>query len=82
MLRGDFVLLHFHGLRSPLEGKLGPEDPHRCEDGRAIRHCSCRKHSVDAPHVDGRNWDKEVVRFELHEKCPDGGWHLESGVPR
>lgn len=50
----------------------------------SISHCSCGKHSVDKAFATGHgtneNSDAVKVRIKFLEKCPDGGWHIESGV--
>ncbi|MEK7598712.1 MAG: hypothetical protein AAB487_03175 [Patescibacteria group bacterium] len=49
-----------------------------------IQHCSCGKHSIDKEfaigHGTNENLDTAKVRIKFLEKCPDDGWHIESGV--
>jgi len=44
-----------------------------------IKHCSCGKHKIDKNTAIGHDWDMREVTVRFAEKCPDGGWHLESG---
>jgi len=50
----------------------------------AIKHCSCGKHTIDRStafgHTTGVLLDTLNVIVEFSEKCPDGGWHVESGT--
>ena len=49
-----------------------------------IRHCSCGKHAIDKKTAFGHATNGLLEQMELivdfSEKCPDGGWHVESGV--
>jgi len=48
-----------------------------------IKHCSCGKHSIDKEteigHAADENLELKDVKVRFTEKCPDGGWHIESG---
>jgi hypothetical protein len=48
-----------------------------------IRHCSCGLHRIDKQVATGDTIDEKLtekkVLIKFKEKCPDGGWHLESG---
>jgi len=49
-----------------------------------IEHCSCGKHRIDREtaigHTTGPNLEKLEMKIHFTEKCPDGGWHVESGI--
>lgn len=49
-----------------------------------IEHCSCGKHRINKKVAVGHATDKKLqsceVKISFHEKCPDGGWHVESGT--
>lgn len=45
-----------------------------------IEHCSCGKHRIDKDQAIGHGPDMEKTKFKFTEECPDGGWHLESGI--
>ena len=49
-----------------------------------IKHCRCGKHSIDKDkaigHATGAHLDQIEVVVKFTENCPDGGWHVESGV--
>lgn len=48
-----------------------------------IEHCSCGKHIIDKEEAIGHASDKNIkpmeVKIRFTQKCPDGGWHIESG---
>lgn len=48
-----------------------------------IEHCGCGKHTIDKQIATGHDLDKKLelleVDIQFKEKCPDGGWHIESG---
>ena len=48
-----------------------------------IEHCSCSKHRIDREtaigHATGENIEIIDINIRFTEKCPDGGWHVESG---
>ncbi len=49
-----------------------------------IKHCSCNKHSINKEraigHTINTNLEPSEVEIKFLEKCPEGGWHVESGV--
>ena len=49
-----------------------------------IDHCSCGKHSIDKRtaigHATNEHLDSVECSIVFTESCPDGGWHVESGV--
>lgn len=49
-----------------------------------IRHCRCGKHSIDKKlaigHTTDNRLNKKEIKIKFTEKCPRGGWHIESGV--
>jgi len=48
-----------------------------------INHCSCGLHRIDKQIANGdtidENLNKRKVLIKFTEKCPQGGWHIESG---
>jgi len=49
-----------------------------------ISHCICQKHAIDKPQALGHATDSQgqpqEVLIAFSEKCPSGGWHVESGT--
>ncbi|HCP08353.1 MAG TPA: hypothetical protein DIT25_00960 [Candidatus Moranbacteria bacterium] len=49
-----------------------------------IFHCSCGKHSINKQSAIGHATNEKLESISLsinfREKCPDGGWHIESGI--
>ena len=45
----------------------------------AIRHCICGKHSINKKSVIGHDFKLNEIKVIFSEKCPKGGWHIESG---
>lgn len=49
-----------------------------------IEHCSCGKHSINKEravgHAFGESLNASEVNIKFIEKCPNGGWHIESGI--
>ena len=50
-----------------------------------IKHCSCGKHSINKETAVGHATDINIkpveIKIKFLERCPDGGWHIESGNP-
>ena len=50
----------------------------------SIEHCSCGKHRIDKETATGHGFDLDgkppIINVHFTEICPDGGWHVESGV--
>ena len=50
----------------------------------AIEHCACKKHKIDKEiaigHTTNENLEKVPLEIKFLEKCPEGGWHIESGI--
>jgi len=44
-----------------------------------IKHCGCGMHSINKRLADGHDFDNNIAKVKFFEKCPDGGWHIESG---
>jgi len=44
-----------------------------------IQHCKCKKHRIDKKKALGHDIDDELV-FVFSEPCPEGGYHVESGI--
>ncbi|MEI6850801.1 MAG: hypothetical protein WCK26_02425 [Candidatus Saccharibacteria bacterium] len=49
-----------------------------------INHCKCGLHSINKQIATGDTIDTKLlmtkVTVKFTEECPDGGWHLESGL--
>ncbi|HEU0050970.1 MAG TPA: hypothetical protein VFQ60_02850 [Patescibacteria group bacterium] len=49
-----------------------------------IEHCACGKHRIDQQEAVGHatGSDLALIKVSIHfqEPCPEGGWHVESGV--
>ncbi len=49
-----------------------------------IRHCFCGKHSINKKvaigHATNDNLKSLEIKIKFLEKCPWGGWHVESGM--
>lgn len=49
-----------------------------------IKHCTCGKHSISKEVAIGHTVDKSLelseIKIKFIEKCPSGGWHVESGI--
>jgi len=49
-----------------------------------ISHCACGKHKINKENVVGHtiNEHLELVKIKIRfiEKCPESGWHIESGI--
>ena len=84
----DSLLSLFHHLHH--EGKPPKHETHHCggdhpdpEIDYTIEHCPCGLHTIDKPEAVGHatrgDLDLLEVTVEFKEKCPDGGWHIESG---
>jgi len=72
-LNGQHEVHHCGGKHREVNPKLDYE----------IKHCSCGKHVIDKEIAIGHVTNEFLERIELtvkfFEKCPDGGWHVESG---
>lgn len=44
-----------------------------------IYHCNCGKHKINKQKAIGHNFDLTEIKVVFNEKCPQGGWHIESG---
>jgi len=48
-----------------------------------IEHCGCGKHRIDKKIAIGHATNEELIKVPVevifNEKCPEGGWHIESG---
>lgn len=84
MSREDNLIYLFHHIHHSAKGHR----VHHCggkhkETDYEIKHCSCGLHSINKRIAVGdtinAKLDKIKVTVEFTEKCPDGGWHLESG---
>ena len=84
--RKDRLLSLFHHIHH----KKGEHEVHHCggkHKGKdldyTIEHCSCGKHRIDTEDAVGHGTEEGddllAVTVHFNEKCPDGGWHIESG---
>lgn len=84
----DKILTLFHHIHH----KDGRHEVHHCGGEHIkidpkvdyiIRHCLCGKHSIDKEiavgHATGEDLKLKEVKIKFTERCPDGGWHIESG---
>ena len=80
----DHLLSLFHHIHH----KDGEHEVHHCGGEHknlpyTIEHCPCGKHKIDMREAEGhgteRGDDLLSVMVEFKEKCPEGGWHIESG---
>ncbi|MBU2442264.1 MAG: hypothetical protein KKA43_08065, partial [Nanoarchaeota archaeon] len=73
--------------------KNGKHAVHHCGGGHvkfdpkldySIKHCKCGKHTINEEYAIGHATDKNLesieVKIKFTEKCPCGGWHVESGI--
>lgn len=82
-----FLFHHIHHLKSKHEvHHCG--DKHRNVNAKlnyVIRHCPCGKHSINRKQAIGHATTEESqpieIKVKFTERCPQGGWHLESGEP-
>jgi hypothetical protein len=44
-----------------------------------IKHCDCKKHSINRQTAIGHDFNNKPIKVKFFEKCPKGGWHIESG---
>jgi len=85
----DRILDLFHHIHH----KRGRHKVHHCGDTHIrinpkldyfIKHCSCGKHSINKRTVIGHTINENLelveIKIKFKEKCPKGGWHIESGV--
>ncbi len=66
---GEHIVHHCGGKHAEIDPKLTYN----------ISHCSCDKHKINQKIAIGHDFDMNTIRIEFKEKCPEGGWHLESG---
>jgi len=45
-----------------------------------IKHCNCGKHCISKKEAIGHDFEQREFLVEFTEGCPEGGWHIESGV--
>lgn len=44
-----------------------------------IKHCKCGMHSINKSLAIGHDFDNNLVKVKFFKRCPDSGWHIESG---
>lgn len=74
------ILYFFHHIHH-LDGK---HEVHHCGGQHRdlsynIKHCECGKHTINKREVKGHDFNENSVKVKFYEKCPEGGWHIESG---
>lgn len=69
------ILTYFHHIHHLPEHKV-----HHCSFGYTIEHCSCGKHKINIETAIGHDFDYKETVVNFLEVCPDGGWHVESGI--
>jgi len=83
MNKEDLVYLFHH-----LHHRAGEHEVHHCGGrhkgvGYKILHCACGLRNISKQTAIGDTVDKELakrrLRIKFAEKCPEGGWHIESG---
>ncbi len=67
---GKHVVHHCGGKHKEIDSELD----------YTIEHCSCGKHRINKKEAIGHDFEMNKVFVIFEEKCPDGGWHLESGI--
>jgi len=69
--------------------KINPEQGFHCSEGvikidsrlnYTINHCRCRKHRINTKRSMGHDVDSNEVIITFTERCPEGGYHVESGI--
>lgn len=68
-INGEHEVHHCGGKHKKVNKKLNYE----------IKHCSCGKHSINKKKAIGHNSNYDEITLVFDEKCPDEGWHIESG---
>jgi len=74
------VLTLFHHIHH----ENGNHKVHHCGNEHedvdcTIEHCKCGLHRIDKQKAIGHDFKRNEVEVEFAEKCPEGGWHVESG---
>jgi len=74
------VLVLFHHIHH----KNGGHQVHHCGGEHVdvdcnIEHCKCGLHKIDKQISKGHDFDYNEIEVKFSEKCPEGGWHVESG---
>lgn len=71
---GRHEVHHCGGKHASVDRKLNYE----------IRHCKCGQHAINKKtaigHATGKNLQPLKLKIKFLESCPDGGWHVESGI--
>lgn len=74
------ILQYFHHIHH----KNNSHKVHHCGGDHPnsryqITHCVCGKHSINKKEAIGHDFSKNKVIIKFLEKCPKGGYHIESG---
>lgn len=72
----ELILQYFHKVRH--SRKKHEVHHYGKESGYNVEHCECGKHSCDRELITVPA-EKNIISIKLNERCPYGGWHLESG---
>jgi hypothetical protein len=82
----ESIIYLFHHIHHD----AGVHEVHHCGDKHLgvdfmINHCKCGLHRIDKQISSGDTIDEKLnqrkVLIKFTEKCPEGGWHIESGRP-
>lgn len=72
--KNEHEVHHCGGEHSAIDKKVNYE----------ISHCKCGQHSINKEiaigHATGPDAQPTEIKIKFLEKCPFGGWHIESGV--
>lgn len=67
---GEHVVHHCGGKHAEINPKVDYK----------IKHCACNKHCIDKQKVIGHDLEFKEIIVNFLEQCPEGGWHIESGI--
>ncbi len=77
----NYILNFFHHIHHEENG----HKVHHCGGDHVgfnyrIEHCQCNKHQINQPEAIGHDFVENEQLVTFTEPCPEGGWHLESGI--
>lgn len=71
---GEHIVHHCGGDHKQIDPRLD----------YTISHCPCGKHTIDKSqalgHATNSQGQPQEVMVSFSERCPQGGWHVESGI--
>ena len=85
-IKEENIIYLFHHIHHGPDG----HKVHHCGGKHAgvdftINHCSCGLHRINKQIATGDTIDEKLkekkVSIKFTDKCPEGGWHIESGQP-